>query len=800
MLERITDFSSSKRGKWIVLVLWLVIAGAIIPLSPTFEDVTSNDTLDFLPESAESTTAAQIARDRFPTDSTPAIIVLQNQNGLSEQDLANAQMISDEISAMAEEPESNVAGVVSIFTVPQAEAELVSADDTTMTMVVAITGSSNEEPYIDRIEAIREVTQPFSTGDLQVKVSGPGGLIADLVAVFANIDGFLLIVTAVLVLVLLILIYRSPVVAIVPLLIVGLVFQLANGVGASVLQAIDLTTNGQATGITTVILFGAGTDYILFISSRFREELVKTADKHEAMKRTMRGVGEAIASAGGTLMVAAAILLVADLGSYRALGPVIAIAIGIMILAGLTLVPAVLAILGRFSFWPFRPRYNPDAPSEQKYSPIWTRVARLVLNRPATVLLTTSAAMLLLTAGMLKFDPSYDSLESLPSSEESVQGFELLRSAFPPGELSPTSVYVLLPNGESVFDPENLQTISAISAALIDLDEVAQVTGPANPFGMEAQVGPRQIEEAYNQVPPELREQINAGRGQGQAPGGPPGEVDPDSPEAQAVGLYTASLGFVSSDLSIAEIEVVLNENPYSNAAMDAMPILRQTARAAASGSDLGPEAVLVGGETAQNYDVRAANNRDTIVVLPLVLLAIMVILGLLLRSVVAALYLGGTIILTYFGTLGLSILVFEYVFGQDSLSSSLPFLLFIFLNALGVDYSIYLMARIREEAKEFELKVATERALARTGGVITSAGLILAGTFAALMTLPLRDLFQLGFAVAIGVLIDTFITRSLLVPSIVELLGKWNWWPSHPAEGTRTDAIGEKPALAETD
>jgi RND superfamily putative drug exporter len=320
--------------------------------------------------------------------------------------MADAQAINDQIQAMTEEPGSNVLGVVSVFTLPQAQAEFLSVDGTAMTMVVPITGSTAEEPYLDRIEAIREVTEPFGSAELAVKVSGPGGLIADLVAVFEGIDGFLLLVTVSLVLVLLIIIYRSPVAALVPVLLVGIVFQLANGVGAVVLDAVDFPVNGQATGIMTVILFGAGTDYVLFISSRYREELARVEDKHEAMRRTMRGVGEAIASAGSTLMVASLLLLLADLGSYRSLGPAIAIAIGLMMLAGLTLVPAVQTTLGRFSFWPFRPRYEPAATAQERYSPIWSRVARFVLNRPVMVLTATTAILLLMAGGMLRFNPS----------------------------------------------------------------------------------------------------------------------------------------------------------------------------------------------------------------------------------------------------------------------------------------------------------------------------------------------------------------------------------------------------------
>jgi RND superfamily putative drug exporter len=230
---------------------------------------------------------------------------------------------------------------------------------------------------------------------------------------------------------------------------------------------------------------------------------------------------------------------------------------------------------------------------------------------------------------------------------------------------------------------------------------------------------------------------------------------------------------------------VTLSENPYSVEAMDLIPDIRDAARDAAEASGLERDAILVGGETAENADTRTANTRDSLVVLPIILFAIMIILGLLLRSVVAAVYLGVTIAVTYFATLGFSVLVFRFVFGWDTISSSVPFLLFVFLNALGVDYSIYLMSRIREEAGQLDLRHATERALVRTGGVITSAGIILAGTFAALMSLPLRDLVQFGFAVSAGVLIDTFVTRSLIVPSIVELLGDRNWWPG---KGPRRD------------
>jgi putative drug exporter of the RND superfamily len=498
----------------------------------------------------------------------------------------------------------------------------------------------------------------------------------------------------------------------------------------------------------------------------------------------MRGVSPAILSAGGTLVAAALLLLLADLGSYRGLGPVVAITIVVMVAAALTLIPAALAIVGRNGFWPFRPAREPDATTTRD-SRLWTRIARTVLNHPARILVTTTVALLLLTTGMVFFEPSYDSLESLPSDVESVEGFEALREGFPAGSLAPTSVYVMFPDGETIFDGDNLATLDAVAASQAAIDGVVAVAGPADPFGRGDGPGVEAVSTAVATIPADIREAIETARAEGTS-GPPPGtDIDPQSELGQAIGLYVTALSFASDDASVAEIQVTLSENPYSTAAMDLMPDIRDAARDSAEASGLERDAILVGGETAENADTRTANTRDTLLVLPVILLAIMLILGLLLRSVVAALYLGLTIAVTYFATLGLSVLVFKYVFGHDSVSSSVPFLLFVFLNALGVDYSIYLMSRVREEAGQLDVRHATERALVRTGGVITSAGIILAGTFAALMSLPLRDLFQFGFAVSAGVLIDTFVTRSLLVPSIVELLGKWNWWPSKgPSKG----------------
>ena len=735
----LTDFVSSPRGKWTTLLLWIAVAGLLVSQLPQLADVSENEAALFLPADAESTRAVEFARERFPATGTPTLVVVREPGGLSDPTWAAVA----ELEAWLESPEApgNIRQVLAPRPGEGQASGLVSPDATTLYVLVEITGEPAETEFADAVAAIRDRAGLAELPGVEVAVGGPGGLIVDLVQVFSNIDSLLLIVTVLLVLVLLIAIYRSPIVALIPLMAVGLVFQVAGAVGAAVAQQFDLPISGQTTGIMTVVLFGTGTDYVLFVSARFREELSRHADKHEAMRRTMRGVGGAVASAGATILIASAVLLLATLRSYQSLGPVIAIAVGLMMLAALTLVPALLTIAGRCAYWPRQPRLDPEGAAggggEQAWKrSIYGRIGAVVLRRPRVALVATSGVLALLILGLSAFRPTYDQLASLPYNTESVRSFELLRGGFPAGELSPMRIYVSLPTGERVQSPERLEAFDALTLSLAEHPAVADVSGPTRPFGTD---GPRD---------------------------GPPG----------------AAARFVSPDGGAARLDVVLVENPFSDAALDVVPDLRALALKRAIAAGLDPSAVLVGGDTAEAADTRTAGDRDLVVVLPLILLAIGVVLALLLRSAIAPIYLVATIAFTYFATLGLAVIVFILVFGHTGIGPSVPFFLFVFLNALSVDYNIYLMSRIREEARKAPLREAVVRALSRTGPVITSAGLILAGAFSALMTLPLQDLLQLGFAVAAGVLIDTFITRTLIVPTLVVLFGRWNWWPSRLA------------------
>ncbi len=737
MLGRLTDFVSSPRGKWVTLLVWLVAAGLLISQLPRLTDVRENEAVLFLPADAESTRAYEFARERFPSAGTPVLIVVREPAGLGPASFAAAADLAGWLTGPgapdnvieARAPDPGDPG-----------SPLISPDGTTLYVLADIAGEPAEPPFIDTVDAIRDRTAALDLPGVEVAVGGPGGLVVDLVSVFARIDTVLLLVTVALVLALLLSIYRSPIVAVIPLLGVGLVFQLAGGIGAWVAQQFDLPISGQATGIMTVVLFGTGTDYVLFVSARFREELTRHGDRHEAMRRTMRGVGGAVASAGATILVASAALGFASLRSYQSLGPVIALAVALMMLAALTLIPAVLTIAGRRAFWPMQPRLDPRPAAATAWRrSVYGRIGAVVLRRPGTTLACTALALGVLIAGLFAFRPNYDRLESLPDDTESVRSFELLRSGFPAGELSPTRVYVSLPPGDRALDAASLERIDALTLALAAHPAVADASGPSRPFGA----------------------------------GAPPG--GPGPPDA-------ARSRFVSPDGGAARIDVVLAMNPYAADALDAVAGLRDVARESAAAAGLPPGSVLFGGDTPEAADTRAAGNRDAFVVLPAILLAIGVVLALLLRSAVAPLYLMATIAFTYFATLGLAVAVFILLLGHGGIGEAVPFFLFVFLNALSVDYNIYLMSRIREEGRRAPLAEATGHALARTGPVITSAGLILAGTFSALMLLPLQDLMQLGFAVATGVLIDTFVTRTLIVPALVKVVGRWNWWPSRMA------------------
>ena len=705
MRQRLRSISSSlaripggRRTKFAVIAVWLVVLFAIGPLSAKFEDAQENDPADYLPADAESVQTID-ALDGFPSDDqADAITVFHRDGGLTAEDRAAI----DEVRAGINErvrPEINAERAE---TVAQTGPAQVSADGATALLTTPITvpeeATGDEEDLLtDTPEEIKVELGSLPSG-LEAEVTGPAGFSADAVEVFNDINGTLLLATAGLVLLLLIVIYRSPVFWLIPFFSVALAEVTTRGLGYLLADA-GVTVTGQSGGILPVLVFGAGTDYALLMVSRYREELRRHEDKHDAIRVALRRTGPVILASGGTVMAALLTLSLAEVTGTSGLGPIGAMGIAMAMLSMLTILPALLTVFGRRAFWPFIPRVGTEGADETHG--VWRRIAEWVARGPRRVWLGTTALLAVLSVGLVFLNNDLTTGNMFRDEVDSVQGQDLLEAGFPAGENAPTNVLV---TDEGRLD--------AVRGA------VGQAAGVA-------------------EVSPEVER-------------GPSG----------------------------SKLELTLDQDPYSTAGFELIPGIREAARGAAG------EAVLVGGPTAEEHDLRESAARDNRLIVPIALLVVFLILAALLRAIVAPLVLIATVILSYFAALGIGAFFFENVFDFPGMDPALPLFAFVFLVALGIDYNIFLMARVREEALTQGTRYGMIRGLAVTGSVITSAGLVLAGTFSTLAILPLVSLTEIGFTIAVGVLIDTFIVRSLLVPALVLEIGDRVWWPSALAHG----------------
>ena len=698
-MSALASFVTGRRTKWVVIALWIVAVFALSPLGGKLADATRDETASFLPAGAESTRVQELLKDRFPGgETTIGLIVYKRDGGLTEADRAkiarDAQRVDDAI------PVTQPAQVPFSSDAPPG---LVSENGEAAYTVVTV--PLNFDRVADWGKETRDLVGDGG-GGLQVYVTGDLGLWADFEEVFGEVDTRLLLATVLLVLVLLGAIYRAPLIAIIPIVVVGLAYQVATAFIYLYADAGN-TVNSNSTGILVVLMFGVGTDYCLLLVSRYREELHRVEDKHAAMARALRRAGPALLASGCTVIAAMLVLLLADTGSTKSLGPVSAIGVASVLLAGLTLLPALLTAAGRKGFWPRSSAVacQPDVDLAQRQG-LWRRFGDRVLQRPGLALAATTALFALFTLGLLAYKEDYSIGGFFKKSVESVEGFDVLAESFPQGALAPTSILVLRDDGEARVSDADL---AAVRRRVEGIDGVASVSEPQR-----------------------------------------------------------------SEDGEIGRIEVTFGDDPYSEAALARVDTLRDRVRDLPGGAT-----ALVGAGSAVQQDFNDAAARDLRVIVPVALLVITIILGVLLQAIVAPLVLIATVMASFFGTLGLSIFFFIEVQGSAGVDASLPTFAFIFLVALGVDYTIFLMSRVREEARTHGTREGVLRALAATGPVITSAGVILAGTFAVLMTLPVTFAFNIGFMVAVGILLDTFIVRTIMVPAAVELLGDRVWWPS---------------------
>ena len=709
-MRGLASIVAGRRTKWVIVVVWIIAAAAMSPLGSKLSDVTTDDTESFLPSNAESTEVVRTLDHQFPAKETAlALVVYQNKNGLTPANFAKIRSDAQRIEA---EPAriplvKSQPPVIPALAGPTSK--LVSQNRQVAYAVYTFPTDFDHE--FEWGKAMRDITDS-NTGDLNVYVTGDVGFNTDAHDVFSDIDTKLLLATTILVLVLLGAIYRSLLVAISPLIVVFLAYQFATGL-IYLFAKSGATVSSNSTGIIVVLMFGVGTDYCLLLVSRYREELRRLEDKHDAMQRAVRRAGPAILASGLTVTMAMLVLALAESGNTKSLGPVAAIGVFCSMFAGLTLLPTLLTIFGRRGFWPRRSivDYDPEH-AEVIHTGLWRRFGDRVLHRPGPALAVTAGVFLLGALGLIAYKVDYSSTTFFKKSVESVNGFKVLSEDFPAGTLSPTTVLV-----EQQGGPVTPQDVELAASKLRRVNGVAAV------------------------LPTDQK----------------------------------------SVDQRIQVVDVILKGDPNDVSALDLVPDLRDSV------ANLKPGVTaLVGGGTAINYDYNKATERDLKLIAPLALLVMAIILGILLQAIVAPLVLLASVVLSFACTLGISILFIRFVVGDAGFDASIPTFAFIFLVALGIDYTIFLMARVREEARKHGTREGMLRAIAATGPVITSAGVILAGTFSVLMTLPVTFTFDLGFMVALGIILDTFIVRTIMVPAAVELIGDKIWWPSTAAGGGR--------------
>jgi RND superfamily putative drug exporter len=678
-LNRFAAIVSGRYSKFIVLGAWVLIVSAAAPLASRFEDAQRNEPSSFLPGNAESLAVLEAAEE-FPAGKVaPAVIVYRRAAGLTDRDL---RRIDADRALIADRPPTGL----------RATGQPVLSDDGLAALVVApIVADGDDTVLLDAVDRGRSVVHESRSTGLEVEVSGPAGFSADASAAFEGINSTLLLAAGGIVFVLLVLIYRSPIFWLLPLLAVALAELTVRAFGYLIADA-GVIVNGQTGGILLVLVFGAGTDYALLLTARYREELRRIEDRHEAMRVALRRATPALLASAGTVIAGLLCLSLADVNGTAGLGPIGAMGVAIAVLTMLTALPALLLVGGRRAFWPFVPRYgDPD----RSGNGFWRALGDRVASRPRRTWIATSLALGVLAIGLVTLDDDLTSSNGFRGTVEAVEGQELIAASFPAGANAPVIVLV-----------ERQEDLEPVRAAVESSPAIASIGEPEE---------------------------------------GGPG----------------------------TRFEAVLRADPFSEAGYAEIEPLRSLVREAAEGP------VLLGGPTAEERDLRAAAKRDTVLLIPVVLVVVLAVLVILLRALVAPLVLVGTVVLSFAAALGVSVLLFEVAFDFPGEDPSLLLFAFIFLVALGVDYNIFLMARVREEAQHRPTADAMKVGLAVTGGVITSAGLVLAGTFGVLAVLPIVALTQIGFVVALGVLLDTAVVRSVLVPAIVIDLKERTWAPA---------------------
>ena len=692
LLQSITNRVTTKKGMWITLSIWLLITVALSAFLPSVKEyeVTS---IDSLPEDAKSVIAKNKVDQYFPNeDGIPGILVFQSNDGeITYEELASI------VDAILAENIQTIDEIVPISSIPEhvALSAFFSEDLEAAIVPVNFEASLENRVLKESKEEVLAVIEKNS--DFEVYMTGPAGIGTDTLELFSRADLVLIFSTVGLILILLVILYRSPLLALIPLLAAGIVYQVVMQI-LGLFGKMGLVISNQTVSIMSILLFAAVIDYSLFVFSRFREELKKEERKYTAMQRAMKHVGSPIFFSGGTVLAAMLVLYFAQFEDYRNFAPTFATTMAVIMLAATTLVPALFTLFGRRSFWPKIPRVGEETVSKNS---LWSKVGRFVVRKPRLSVGIVSLFMIIFASNLMNIKYDFNMLNSFPDDMPSLQGYQLLEEKFDKGDLAPTTI--LLEADEAVTDEQ----IEDLQQQFTDENLVANV-------------------------------------------------------------LFNGA----TDDSNVIQYQLTFAESPYSIEVMDQLEVMIGKSEQFLQNSGVSGQ-LYFAGETAKQVDDRSINNSDVILIVSLETILIFILLVMMTKSFKMPIYMMGTILVSFLAALGLGIFLTDLFFDIDTISNRVPVYSFVFLVALGIDYNIMLVSRFQEERKHHPVKKAVELAVANTGGVISSAGLILAATFAVLMTQPIELLFVFGFIVAVGIIIDTFIVRGILMPGLLVMFEK---------------------------
>ncbi len=693
MHRQIAGKLTGRVTKWFVLAFWVLAVMGLGGFAGKLTEVQNNEASSWLPGNAESTRALEKMKPFQDPNAIPTTVVYEKKSGFTAEDLAALKQQAAALQQM-----DDVTGKV-VGPIPSQDGQ---AAQTVVTYGLGANGWNKMPAIADKIHGIASVDGGT------VYIAGAGGQAVDSAEAFAGLDSTLLFAALGVVILLLLLTYRSPVLWMLPIFSVVVSLSCSLGLIYFLAKYADLTVNGQSQAIVSILVIGAGTDYALLLVARYREELRRHEDRHEAMAFALHRTGPAIFASGATVIAGMLCLLVATMNSTKGLGPVAAVGIAVGLMVMLTLLPALLVIFGRWFFWPVHPSFGSE---DHTATGFWARVGKRIARAPRATWVTTSVLLAIGALGIFQRNAvGLENKDSFYGTPDSVVGEQVLATHFPAG------------SGQPVVVIAKADRADAVKTAMAGVSGISDVAEP----------------------------------------------------------VVKGDLAYLAGTLSVA---------PDSQAAIDAVGLVRDAVHQV-EGAD-----AIAGGDSATRGDVLRASSDDNKVIIPLILLVVLVILMLLLRAVVAPVLLIGTVVLSFGAALGISALIFRHVLDFAGADSSLPLFVFVFLVALGIDYNIFLMTRVHEESKQFGTKRGALIGLAATGGVITSAGLVLAGTFAVLATLPVVAFAEIGFAVALGVLLDTLIVRSVLVTALNLDVGRHMWWPSDLAKHVDPEDVSSQRA-----